>query len=199
MNRPEAVAPERLYSLVVVAASAGGLPALTALLADLPERFPLPVAVVQHLDPRHDSAMAQILSRRTALRVKEATAGDLLAPGVVYVAPADRHLLVGPGRYLELNRSERVHFLRPAADCLFASAARMCGRVIGVVLTGTGTDAAAGIIAVKTAGGAAIAQDEATSAFFGMPQAAIDTGLVDWVLPLNRIAGTLIGLAAKSS
>jgi two-component system chemotaxis response regulator CheB len=75
----------------------------------------------------------------------------------------------------------------------------MCGRVIGVVLTGTGTDAAAGIIAVKTAGGAAIAQDEATSAFFGMPQAAIDTGLVDWVLPLNRIAGTLVGLAAKSS
>jgi two-component system chemotaxis response regulator CheB len=75
----------------------------------------------------------------------------------------------------------------------------MCGRVIGVVLTGTGIDAAAGIIAVKTAGGAAIAQDEATSAFFGMPQAAIDTGLVDWVLPLNRIAGTLVGLAAKSS
>ena len=87
MNRPEAVAPARLYSLVVVAASAGGLPALTTVLAALPEGFPLPVAVVQHLDPRHDSIMAQILGRRTALRVKEATAGDLLAPGVVYVAP----------------------------------------------------------------------------------------------------------------
>ena len=199
VNRHEPIVPAPMYSLVVVAASAGGLAALTTLLADLPQGFPLPVAVVQHLDPSHDSVMAQILGRRTALRVKEATDGDLLAPGVVFVAPADRHLLVGPGRSLELNRSERVHFLRPAADCLFASAAKMCGRVIAVVLTGTGHDAAAGIIAVKSAGSAAIAQDEASSAFFGMPQAAIDTGLVDWVLPLDRIGAALVGLAARFS
>jgi two-component system chemotaxis response regulator CheB len=198
VNRHEPIVPAPLYSLVVVAASAGGLAALTTLLADLPGGFPLPVAVVQHLDPRHDSVMAQILGRRTALRVKEAAAGDLLAPGVVFVAPANRHLLVGPRRSFELNRSERVHFLRPA-DSLFASAAKTCGRVIAVVLTGTGHDAAAGIIAVKAAGGAAIAQDKASSAFFGMPQAAIDTGLVDWVLPLDRIGAALVGLAARFS
>jgi len=199
MNAPEAGGPTLLYSLVVVAASAGGLTALATLLADLPGDFPLPVVVVQHLDPHHHSVLAQILDRRTALRVKEAAEGDDLTAGVVYVAPADHHVMVGPGRSIELNRGERVHFLRPAADHLFASASRVCGPVIAVVLTGTGTDGAAGIMSVKAAGGTVIAQDEASSEFFGMPQAAVETGSVDLVLPLNRIGAALVDLAATTS
>jgi two-component system chemotaxis response regulator CheB len=199
MNAPEAGGPTLLYSLVVVAASAGGLTALAALLADLPLEFPLPIAVVQHLDPRHQSVLPQILDRRTALRVKEAADGDRLTAGVVYTAPADRHVMIGQGRSIELNSSERVHFLRPAADHLFASAARVCGPVIAVVLTGTGTDGAAGIISVKAAGGTVIAQDEESSEFFGMPQAAIATGRVDFVLPLDRIGAALVALAVTRS
>jgi two-component system chemotaxis response regulator CheB len=199
MNAPEAGGPTLFYSLVVVAASAGGLTALAELLADLPGDFPLPIAVVQHLDPRHPSVLAQILDRRTALRVKEAADADHLTAGVVYIAPADRHVMIGQGRSIELNRSERVHFLRPAADHLFASAAKVCGPVIAVVLTGTGTDGAAGIISVKAAGGTVIAQDEASSEFFGMPQAAVETGRVDFVLPLNRIGPALVELAATTS
>jgi two-component system chemotaxis response regulator CheB len=199
MNAPDAGGSPLLYSLVVVAASAGGLAALSALLADLPGGFPLPVVVVQHLDPHHHSVLAEILNRRTALHVKEAVDGERLTTGIVYTAPADRHVRVGPGPSIELNRGERLHFLRPAADHLFTSAAQVCGPVIAVVLTGTGTDGAAGIISVKAAGGTVIAQDEQSSEFFGMPLAAIETGHVDRVLPLDRIGAALSALAATTS
>lgn len=186
------------FALVVVAASAGGLTALAELLNTLSAGFPLPVAVVQHLDPNHHSRLAEILARHTQLRVKEARPGDKLSPGVVYIAPPGQHMLIGTGFKVRLNAGAKVHFLRPSADRLFESAASVCGPVIGVVLTGTGSDGAAGIAAIKAAGGAVIAQDEESSAFFGMPQAAIETGLVDFVLPLSRIGSTLVELAGTN-
>ena len=184
---------EPRFALVVVAASAGGLPALAGLLSSLPATFPVPVAVVQHVGPRQ-SLVAAILGRRAALHVKDVQAGEALLAGVVYVAPPDQHLIVTAGLVAQLNHTEPVHFLRPSADRLFESAARSCGPVIGVILTGTGSDGAAGVAAIKAAGGVVIAQDEASSAFFGMPQAAIGTGGVDFVLPLIAIGPALIEL-----
>ena len=103
------------FDIVALAASAGGLKALTDVLAALPGSFPASLVVVQHLDPRHRSLMADILSRRTAMPVKEAAEGDVLASGRVYVAPPNRHLLVNPDRSLSLTQTELVHFVRPSA------------------------------------------------------------------------------------
>jgi two-component system chemotaxis response regulator CheB len=193
------VAAERpRFHMVVMAASAGGLSALGVVLAALPADFPVPIAVVQHLDPDRHSLLADILGRRTPLVVKEAAADDVFTKGVVYVAPPGHHLLVAAGRVAALTLTARVHYVRPSADRLFESAATCCGPAIAVVLTGTGTDGAAGVTAIKAAGGVTIVQNLATSAFAGMPQAAMDTGAVDFVLPLDDIAPRLIELTRWS-
>jgi two-component system chemotaxis response regulator CheB len=186
------------FDIVAVAASAGGLTALTRVLGALPADFPASIVVVQHLDPRHRSLMADILSRHTRIAVKEAVAGEFVRPGVVYIAPPDRHLLVNPDGSLGLTQSELVHFVRPSADLLFESvAASFRERAIAVVLTGSGSDGAMGAKAVKEMGGTVIAQDEATSEFFAMPSAAIRTGAVDFVLPLDEIATALMTLVGR--
>jgi len=193
--RKHAAAPD---CVVVIASSAGGLAALQQLLAALPAEFPAAIVVVQHLSPTHPSVMARLLQRHAALRVQEAGQDDPLRAGTVYVAPPNRHLLIRPDATLALSESPPVNFLRPAADVLFTSAAGSYkDRAFAVVLTGTGSDGAAGVRAVKDAGGSAIAQDQATAEFFGMPGAAIATGAVDRVLPLGAIAGALEELVRK--
>src|SRR3954465_13641890 len=111
------------FDVVALAASAGGLNALPHVLAPLPADFPAALVVVQHLDPRHRSLMADILNRRIALRVKEAAHGDRLEAGTAFVAPPNHHLLVDPDRTLALTKTELVHFVRPSADLLFESVA----------------------------------------------------------------------------
>jgi len=185
------------FRAVVVAASAGGLTALAALLGRLPAAFPLPLAIVQHIDPKRDSRLAEILGRRAMMHVKEAEDGELLLPGVAVIAPPARHLTIAGGGMVRLTDTAPVHFSRPSADRLFESAARAFGPVIGVILTGTGTDGATGAAAVKAGGGIVIVQDEATSAFFGMPNAAIQAGAVDYIQPLDEIAVTLMRLAGS--
>jgi two-component system chemotaxis response regulator CheB len=182
-------------SVVVLAASAGGLTALSHVISPLPDDFGAAVLIVQHVDPRHPSLLAQILGRRTVLPVHEATDGEQLRPSTVYIAPPDNHLLVNPEGTVSLTHSELVHFVRPSADLLFESAATSyASMTIAVVLTGTGRDGSAGVRAVKRMGGTVIAQDRATSQFYGMPAAAIDTGDVDHVLPVDQIAETLVSL-----
>jgi two-component system, chemotaxis family, protein-glutamate methylesterase/glutaminase len=184
--------------VIGIAASAGGLRALSALLSTLPLEFPAPIVVVQHLDPRHPSLMAGILGRVTPLFVKEAQEGEGLRPGVVYLAPPDRHLLVNPNATLSLSRTELVHFVRPSADLLFESlAASFKQHALAIVLTGTGSDGARGLPAIKKMGGRVIAQDEQTSEFFGMPDAAIRTGAVDMVIPLHQIATAMLVWVAR--
>jgi len=187
--------PGAAFDVIAIAASAGGLRALTAVFSELPADFPAAVTVVQHLDPRHRSLMAELLSRQSRLSVRQADEGDRLKPGSVYVAPPDRHLLVNADGTLSLSRTELVNFLRPSADLLFESvAASFKDRVIAIVLTGTGSDGSKGLHAIKKMGGTIVSQDEGTSEFFGMPSAAIRTGLVDFVLPLNQIAAALTTL-----
>ncbi|WP_053725836.1 chemotaxis protein CheB [Streptomyces sp. WM6378] len=186
---------EERYDIVAVASSAGGIHGLGVLLGALGADFPVPVLIVQHLDPRHRTVIAEVLARRMSLPVKLAEDGEHAEPGVVYVAPPDRHLLVGPEGTLSLSQSELVHFLRPSADLLFESVAGAYGpRAIACVLTGTGSDGAMGVDAVKSRGGTVIAQDPATAEFKGMPESAVGTGAVDFVLPLEEIAAIIRGL-----
>jgi two-component system chemotaxis response regulator CheB len=199
-RKPSTVAPfaNASFDVVAVAASAGGLTAISRLLASLPASFPAAIVIVQHLDPRHRSLMAEILSRRTQLRVRQAQEGDQLQPATVYIAPPNRHLLVNPDGSLSLSQSELVHFVRPSADLLFESvAASYKDRAIAVVLTGTGSDGTMGVQAIKKMGGTVIAQDENTSEFFGMPSAAIQTGHVDFILPLDEVSPALVTLVMK--
>src|SRR5213594_1590589 len=183
------------FDIVALAASAGGLRALSQVLAALPAEFPAAIVVVQHLDPRHRSLMADILRRRTELAVVQASEGDRIVPGTVYIAPPDRHLLVNSDGTLSLTQSELVHFVRPSADLLFESvAASYKDRSIAVVLSGSGGDGSMGVKAIKKMGGTVLAQDQRTSEFFGMPGAAIGSGHVDFVLPLEEIAAALVTL-----
>ncbi len=183
------------HYLVVLAASAGGLKALITILSNLPANFATPIAVVQHLSPNNPSWLAEILNRRTPLFVKQAAELDLLTVGVVYVAPPNYHLVVNLDNTLSLSSADKVRHVRPAADILFESAAAIFQeRVIAVVLTGMDGDGGNGVVAVKQAGGKVIAQDQATSEFFSMPSTAIQTGCVDYILPLEEIAPTLLKL-----
>ena len=183
------------FDIVALAASAGGLAALSRVISMLPRDFPAAVVVVQHLDPRHRSLMADILARRTRLPVKEAEHGEHIRPATVYVAPPNSHLLVNSDGTLSLSQSELVHFVRPSADLLFESvAASYKDRAIAVVLTGTGIDGKMGVQAIKKMAGTVIVQDKQTSEFFGMPDAAMQTGCVDFVLPIDEVADALIKL-----
>jgi two-component system chemotaxis response regulator CheB len=189
---PHAIEPPHVVAL---AASAGGLAALSKILSALPAGFAAPVLVVQHVDPNHRSWMAEILTRRTGLRVVEARDGERLAAGTVFIAPPGHHLLVGADGVLALADTARVQHVRPSADVLFASLAESWGGgAIAVVLSGTGRDGADGVCAIKRRGGTVIVQDEASAEFFGMPGAAIRTGTADRVLPLTSIAGALMEL-----
>ena len=191
--------PRAAFDVVAMAASAGGLTALSDVLSSLPPDFPATIVVVQHLDPRHRSLMAEILDRRTKLKVKQAIEGESLEAGVVYIAPPNRHLLINRDATVSLTQSELVHFVRPSADLLFESvAASFKERSICVILTGTGSDGSMGVRAIKKMGGTVVAQDKITSEFFGMPGAAIETGSVDFVLPLGEIASALVTLVMKN-
>ncbi len=184
--------------VIGIAASAGGLSAMSQLLGALSSTLNAAVLILQHSDPNRPSHLADILGRRTRLPVKEARSRDSLRAGVVFTAPPGVHLLVSPNGTISLSHLPAVNFVRPAADRLFESLAESFGpRAIAVVLTGTGKDGARGAQQVKRAGGTVIVQDEATSEFFGMPGAAIHAGHVDQILPLDAIAPALEALTAR--
>jgi two-component system, chemotaxis family, protein-glutamate methylesterase/glutaminase len=177
------------YAIVAVASSAGGITALGRLLGGLPKDFPVPIVMVQHLDPRHETIIADVLGRKTPLRVQLAAEGDLPQPGNVYIGPPNHHLLVSAERTLTLSSSELVHFVRPSADLLFKSVAASYGpQAIACVLTGTGSDGAAGATVIRQRGGMVIAEDPEHAEFKGMPGAVVAAGVVDFVLPLGEIA-----------
>ena len=188
------------YTIVALAASAGGITALSRVLGELPVGFPVPVLVVQHLDPRHETVIAAVLGRRTKLPVKLAEAEERVRPGTVYIAPPNHHLLITAAGVLTLTSSELVHFVRPSADLLFESVAGAYGaRALACVLTGTGRDGAMGVGAVKSRGGTVIVQDPASAEFPGMPDAAVANGPIDFVLPLDEIGAVIRGLIEVES
>ena len=190
--------PGAQFDVVALASSAGGIAAISHILESLPAGFPAAIVVVQHLDPRHRSLMAEILRRRTPLEVVQAAEGDRIRPGTVHIAPPDRHLLVNRDGSLSLSHSELVHFVRPSADLLFESvAASYEARAIAVVLTGTGSDGSLGVGAIKKMGGTVIAQDQESAEFFGMPAATIKSGHADFILRLDEIPLALTTLVTE--
>ena len=191
----------RAFPVIAMAASVGGLKALSVILGGLPANFPGSIAIVMHLSPEHKSILAEILNSRTRLAVKQAHTGDILRRGRVFVAPPNHHLFVAKGGRLKLSSSaaEKVHYARPSAEPLFASVAKVYKKnAIAVVLTGGDGDGSFGVQIIKEQGGQVIAQDRPTSQDFSMPETSIKTGDVDFILPLNEIAPKLIELVGFS-
>ncbi|MNS21495.1 Chemotaxis response regulator protein-glutamate methylesterase of group 1 operon [compost metagenome] len=196
---PGAASAAGAYALVAIGASTGGPGAIVQLLRQLPPDFRLPILLVLHLGEPFGPAFAEWLAGQSALPVAEARDGMALpdsgAPGIIW-APPGRHLAVSPGRLRLTDAAER-HACRPSVDVLFESVAATFGpRAIGCLLTGMGRDGAAGLLAMRRAGAATIAQDEATSVVWGMPREAVRLGAAGAVLPLSRIGPAIQALAA---
>lgn len=175
------------YEAVLIASSAGGVQGLSILLRGLDPALPVPVLIAQHLNRARETSIVAILSRVTPLGVKLAEDGERPRPATIHIAPPDRHLCVRGDGTLALTREERVNFARPAADPLFESAAEALGPLVGCVLTGSDSDGARGVEAVKARGGTVLVQDPQTADFLGMPKSAIGTGKVDHVLTLEEM------------
>jgi len=190
------------FPVIAMAASVGGLDALSVILGGLPADFPAAIAIVMHLSPNHESILAEILGRRTHLQVKQAHTGDVLCPSCVFIAPPNHHLSVAPGGRLKLSSTaaKKIHHARPSAEPLFASVAKVYRKsAIAVVLTGGDGDGSFGVQIIKDEGGKVIAQDRPTSRDFSMPETSIQTGDVDYILPLDEIGAKLIQLVSSQN
>jgi two-component system chemotaxis response regulator CheB len=184
--------------VVVVGASTGGTEALRALLEVLPPDAP-GIIIVQHMPEVFTRAFANRLDTLCQISVKEAQTNDTVLRGRALIAPGNYHLLLkrsGARYYVDVKEGPLVSRHRPSVDVLFRSAARYAGpNAVGVIMTGMGDDGASGMLEMKQAGAATVAQDEATSVVFGMPNEAIKRGAVDKILPLREIAGAILHLA----
>jgi two-component system, chemotaxis family, CheB/CheR fusion protein len=182
--------------LVVVGSSAGGVEALSTLMTTIPADFPAPIVIAQHLDPLRPSHLAEILGSRGRLPVRTILERDALQSGHVYVVPADRHVEIADG-HLTL-RSNHVGRPKPSVDLLFRTAAQAYGDgVIAVILTGSGSDGAAGALEVKKAGGAVIVQNPATAAFPSMPRSLAPTA-IDFAVNIEEIGPLVYDLLTNA-
>ena len=181
-----------IKKLVVIAASAGGIGALTQVLSGLPADLAAAILVVQHLQAARETRLHEYLTGQSPFQACLAHDGMSLEAGVVCVALPGKHIRIENG-HIVLSSEEPMNYVRPSADVLFASAAESFGgNVIGIVLSGTGRDGARGCQEIKAKGGVTIAQNEATSRYFDMPRAAINAGAIDYVLPVEEIAGKIM-------
>jgi two-component system chemotaxis response regulator CheB len=184
--------------VVALVSSAGGLDALGRVLATLPAGFPAPIVVLQHHAPDTPSGLAALLNRASPLVVADVRDGETLRPGRAFVAPSGRHTLIATDSTVALIHSGLRPPHRPSADLLLTSLAVAVGpQAIAVVLTGFGHDGAAGVAAIKRFGGTVLASDHASSREYSMPEAAIATGHVDHVLPVDEIGRTLVRLVGR--
>jgi len=194
---PEPATVRGRCRLIAIGASTGGPAAIVEVLRALPPQVQLPVLLVLHINEPFGSAFADWLDAQTSRRVRYARDGEsvAVAAGCVLMAPPDRHLVLREGRLLLTQEPER-HSCRPSVDTLFESVAHDCGAgAAGCLLTGMGRDGAAGLLALRRAGGLTIAQDEATSVVYGMPREAVLLGAAAHILPLAAIGPALAALA----
>lgn len=188
--------------VIALGASTGGTQALESVLVRLPANTP-GVLIAQHMPPEFTRSFAARLDKVCQMEVREAREGDAVIPGVALVAPGNWHMELrrSGARYLvALHQGERRHYQRPAVDCLFESVATWAGRnSIAAVLTGMGSDGAAGLLKIREAGGHTIAQDQATSVVWGMPGEAVRFGAAIDVLPLDQVAPRLMQIAGRDA
>lgn len=201
-HKPRRRSAARIDSMIAVGASTGGTEALRVFLKAMPTDCP-PIVIVQHMPEVFTRAFANRLNGECAIAVKEAEDGDKLEPGQAFVAPGNLHIMVdrrGHGLAIRLADGPLVSRHRPSADVLFRSVAISAGaKAVGVILTGMGDDGAQGMLEMKEAGAATLAQDEASCVVFGMPREAISRGAVDAVIPLEKIAAEALSRAAAVS
>lgn len=206
-SKTEVVQPDKVMSvssqvrrdlrLIVIGASTGGPAALQEVITQLPVDFPVPILLIQHMPASFTPAFAQRLDKLAAIRVSEAQDGDSLTAGMVLLAPGGQQLTVTErgGRlkaHVFQETAAQVHY-RPSLDITFASAAHICaGQVLGVILTGMGSDGCEGARLIRQAGGNIWAQDEASSVVYGMPAAVARAGLAERVLPLTQIGPAIL-------
>jgi two-component system chemotaxis response regulator CheB len=184
------------FAAVVIGVSTGGVSALKILLGGLTPDFPIPVIVVSHISPDSDDGLALLLNTHCSLRVKEADEQETVVSGTVYLAPANYHLLVERGGTLALSVDAQVNYARPSVDVLFETAADVYGRaLIGVILTGAGSDGSNGLLKIKNSGGLTIVQDPADAEMNAMPLSALHLLDADHTAPLKEIAPLLIKLS----
>lgn len=189
------------YSRIfAIASSIGGPQALLMVLAQLPADFPCPILVAQHISAGFAGGMADWLADLCKVRVRLAQEGELILPGVVYISPSEANLVVTPSRRITLRKQLPADIYHPSCNALLNAVAEVYGyQSIGIILTGMGNDGAQGIMSIRQAGGATLAQDEASSVIFGMNKVAIDSGSVQKVLPADAIAREMIVMASACS
>ena len=181
-----------------IASSTGGPGALADILGSLPDNFPHPVVVAQHISDGFAQGLVDLLGSKSPLTVRLAQDGDVLSPGNVYISPSEANLIVSGSGVLRLLGRESKQFFKPSCDKLLASVAESFGsRAVGIILTGMGHDGVNGIGQINRAGGRTLAQDEPTSVVFGMNHEAIKSGHVRKVLPLSEIAREMCALSAR--
>lgn len=181
--------------IIAIVASTGGPKALSILLSELPQQFPYPIVVAQHIADGFVEGMIKWLQKETKLRVKIGEQRERIVPGTVYFSLSEKHMEINFDKTISYRERDPKDIYFPSCNVLLSSVAKVYGdRSIGVVLTGMGDDGKIGIAQIKKAGGITIAQDERSSLIFGMPKAAIETKCIDKVLPLNEISNFLIQL-----
>ncbi len=200
MSDPKDSAPEAENTLaneiprrfvVGIGASAGGLEALSALVSHLPSKLGASYVIVQHMSPNHRSMLVQLLARETTMQVSEIQDGETPQPDQIHITPPNRNLMLQEGHFNLMEPAAEV-IPKPSVNIFFSSLAEDCGEdAIGVILSGTGSDGAVGVRAIKASGGLVFAQEPGSAKYSGMPQSAIDTECVDWVMPPDKIAAEI--------
>ncbi|MBD1913810.1 MULTISPECIES: chemotaxis response regulator protein-glutamate methylesterase [unclassified Leptolyngbya] len=195
--------PKEMVEIVAIGVSTGGPNALGTLLADVPPDFPVPIAIVQHMPPMFTRLLAERLTTKCALPVREAIAGATLSPGTIWIAPGDYHLTVKQVNSVVQLATEQTppkNSCRPSVDVLFESVAQVYGdRTLGVILTGMGQDGLRGCEQIRDRNGQILAQDEDSSVVWGMPGFVANAGLADAVLPLDQIMPEILRRVSRAS
>ena len=198
-QRSTAEKSAKVYRVIAIGASTGGPPVLEKILFELPADLSVPVLIVQHITPGFVNGFVEWLCNTTRFPVHVAVHGQPALPGHAYVAPDKRHMGIDSSLRIALNTSAPENGLQPSVSYLFRSVAQVLGaQAIGVLLTGMGSDGAAGLKLMRQSGAITIAQDEATSVVHGMPGEAIKLGAATYILPSDLMASSLASLVRKS-
>lgn len=183
--------------VVAIASSTGGPEALSIIMSSLPEKFPCPIVVAQHISDGFVPGIAEWLRKLSKLNIKAASEGESLHPATVYISPSERHMKINAAERISFIERRESDIYRPSCDILLSSVAEVYGKnSIGVILSGMGKDGVEGMKKIKKAGGITIAQDEQTSVVFGMNKTAIDGGCIDRILDIDEISRNLVDIAA---
>jgi two-component system, chemotaxis family, protein-glutamate methylesterase/glutaminase len=184
--------------VLIFGGSAGSLTVLFALLPSLKPDFPFSIILVLHRKNSVDSSLSELFGVKTPIPVREVEDKDPLLPGIIYIAPADYHLLIEKNHTFSLDYSEKVNFSRPSIDVTFESAAEIYGpRLVAIILSGANEDGSKGLAAVKAAGGVIIAQQPSSAQMPMMPQSAIAYNKIDQILTPEEISTYILNLMSQ--